>query len=180
MLDPNTDNIDPTLTPEQKLKLLVAHRPWESEPNHAEWIDEDTDYKCRIVRHDHFGHLCGYVGIPKNHPLWGKHYSDDEVGIQVHGGLTFADSANPDGDWGGGLWWFGFDCSHAGDLSPKMLMYLVEKDYYNSARGETYRTWDYVENEVRELVRQLRDEDALANQIPNLPNLPNLLNQPKG
>jgi hypothetical protein len=35
----------------------------------------------------------------------------------------------------------------------------------NFSRNETYRTWEYVENEVRELVRQLRDEDNLSNQI---------------
>ena len=69
MLETDTN---PTLTPEQKLKLLIAHRPWESEPNNAEWVDEDTGYKCRITRHDHFGHLCGYVGISKSHPLYGK------------------------------------------------------------------------------------------------------------
>lgn len=161
MLETNT-----TLTAEQKLKLLVADRPWETEPNNAEWEDKRTGYKCRIVRHDHFGHLCGYVGIPKNHPLYGKHYSDDEVAdIHTHGGLTYAQEGEE-------LWWFGFDCSHSGDLSPRMLMHILDRELLNLRnfhRDEVYRTWDYVENEVRELVRQLRDEDALANQIPNLP-----------
>jgi hypothetical protein len=158
-----------TLTAEQKLKLLVAHRPWESEPDNAEWEDKLTGYKCRIQRHGHFGHLCGYVGIPKSHPLYGKHYSDDEVAdIRVHGGLTHSGEDQDDKD----TWWFGFDCSHAGDLSPNMLMHILDRELPNLRhfhRDEVYRTWDYVENEVRELVRQLRDEDALANQIPNLP-----------
>jgi hypothetical protein len=163
----STDTTNPTLTPEQKLKLLIANRPWETEPNNAEWEDKVTGYKCRITRHGDLGHLCGYVGIPKTHPLYGKHYSDDETsGIRAHGGLTYADS---DEDWGGGLWWFGFDCSHSGDLSPWLLIVLAEKNRFDFGRHETYRTWEYVENEVRELVRQLRDEDALANQIPNLP-----------
>jgi hypothetical protein len=149
-----------TLTPEQKLKLLIANRPWETEPDNAEWEDKVTGYKCRIERHGDLGHLCGYVGIPKIHPLFGKHY--DDACIQIHGGLTYADS---DEDWGGGLWWFGFDCAHAGDLSPKLLMVLLEKERYDFFRHEDYRTWDYVENEVRKLVRQLRDEDNLTNQI---------------
>jgi hypothetical protein len=153
------------LDPEHKLKLLIANRPWETEPDNAEWEDKVTGYKCRITRHEAFGSLCGYVGIPKTHPLYGKGYDDDEAfGIHAHGGLTFADS---DEDWGGGLWWFGFDCSHAGDLVPKLLMVLLEKGRYDFFGHEVYRTWDYVENEVRELVRQLRDEDSLANQIPN-------------
>lgn len=166
MLETDTDNT--SLTPEQKLKLLVAHRPWESEPDNAEWEDKLTGYKCRIVRHGHFGHLCGYVGIPKNHTLFGAHYSDDEMAdIRVHGGLTHSSKDADATD----VWWFGFDCSHGGDLSPKMLVHLIGNGHtYTPDKGsDVYRTWDYVENEVRELVRQLRDEDALANQIPNLP-----------
>jgi hypothetical protein len=149
---------NPTLTPEQKLKLLVADRPWETEPNHAEWIDEDTDYKCRIVRHDHFGHLCGYVGIPKNHPLYGKHYSDDEVeNLDAHGGLTHSGEDQDDKD----TWWFGFDCSHGGDLSPNMLVHLIGNGHtYTPDKGsDVYRTWEYVEREVRELSRQLKQAE---------------------
>jgi hypothetical protein len=160
----STDITNPTLTPEQKLKLLIAHRPWETEPNHAEWVDEDTGYKCRIVRHDHFGHLCGYVGIPKNHPLWGKHYSDDEIeGIHAHGGLTHSGEDRDDKD----TWWFGFDCSHGGDLSPNMLVHLIGNGHtYTPDKGsDVYRTWEYVEREVRELSAQLRMEDNLSNQI---------------
>jgi hypothetical protein len=153
---------DTTLTPEQKLKLLIANRPWETEPNNAEWIDEDTGYKCRITRHGDLGHLCGYVGITKSHPLWGKHYSDDETeNLDAHGGLTHSGEDQDDKD----TWWFGFDCSHGGDLSPRLLMVLVEKDRYNYDRNEVYRTWEYVEREVRELSAQLRMEDNLSNQI---------------
>jgi hypothetical protein len=153
MLETNT-----ALTAEQKLKLLVADRPWETEPNHAEWIDEDTDYKCRIVRHDHFGHLCGYVGIPKSHPLWGKHYSDDEVeNLDAHGGLTHSGEDQDDKD----TWWFGFDCSHGGDLSPNMLVHLIGNGHtYTPDKGsDVYRTWEYVEREVRELSRQLKQAE---------------------
>jgi hypothetical protein len=159
MLETNT-----ALTAEQKLKLLVADRPWETEPNHAEWIDEDTDYKCRITRHDHFGHLCGYVGIPKSHPLYGKHYSDDEVeNLDAHGGLTHSGEDQDDKD----TWWFGFDCSHGGDLSPNMLVHLIGNGHtYTPDKGsDVYRTWEYVEREVRELSAQLRMEDNLSNQI---------------
>ena len=149
------------LDPEHKLKLLVANRPWETEPDNAEWEDKVTGYKCRITRHDKFKHLCGYVGIPNNHPLWGKNYND--VDVQVHGGLTFSEADDDDKL----TWWFGFDCAHAGDISPELLISLIDIDRYTPDRTEVYRTWDYVENEVRELVRQLRDEDSLANQIPN-------------
>jgi hypothetical protein len=153
------------LDPDHKLKLLVANRPWESEPDNAEWEDKATGYKCRIVRHEAFGSLCGYVGIPKNHPLHGVEYSKDACAdIQVHGGLTY--SSTDDDDKNENTWWFGFDCAHAGDFVPKMAINMLEHGF-DYERTDTYRTWEYVENEVRELVRQLRDEDSLANQIPN-------------
>lgn len=36
---------------------------------------EHAGYKC-VVIFGSIGHRCGYVGIPKNHPLYGKDYSD--------------------------------------------------------------------------------------------------------
>lgn len=36
---------------------------------------EHAGYKC-VVTFNVMGHRCGYVGIPKNHPLYGKGYSN--------------------------------------------------------------------------------------------------------
>ena len=36
---------------------------------------EHAGYKC-VVTFSAMGHRCGYVGIPKNHPLYGKDYTD--------------------------------------------------------------------------------------------------------
>lgn len=36
---------------------------------------EHAGYKC-VVTFNVMGHRYGYVGIPKNHPLYGKEYSD--------------------------------------------------------------------------------------------------------
>lgn len=47
-----------------------------------------------ILRHPSMFSLNGYVGIPKTHPFWGKHY--DNVNVQVHGGLTFANEGTQD------------------------------------------------------------------------------------
>jgi len=141
------------LTTEQKLKLLVANRPWETEPNNAEWMDEDTKYKCRIKRNPSTLSLCGYVGVPKSHPCWGRKYDDmyDSIeDLSVHGGLTYSDG---DDD---GWWWLGFDCAHSGDLSPSVLLHFVSIGYDALIRDEEYRTWEFVEREVRELSRQLR------------------------
>ncbi len=97
-----------------------------------------------ILRHPALMHLCGYVGVFKGHPLYGKSYDEDEVmwEIEVHGGLTYADNHIPNKE-PDGLWWFGFDCSHAGD-----------SHIYSSGRG-IYRDMEYVKSECMKLFQQL-------------------------
>ncbi len=59
---------------------------------------------------------CGYIGIPKGHPWYGKEYADIEA--DVHGRLTYASFDNPSAkpkSTQDGLWWIGFDCAHGGD-----------------------------------------------------------------
>lgn len=71
-----------------------------------------------------------------------------DVLIDVHGSLTFA------GKWGkGATWWLGFDCAHAGDLSPA---YGGEFDV-----DAVYRDGAYVEAECAKLARQIRSISAL-------------------
>lgn len=51
--------------------------PWQDEPDRLEWIDERTGLPCCIIRNMHVtGSLCGYVGVPANHALFGWCYSD--------------------------------------------------------------------------------------------------------
>jgi hypothetical protein len=68
--------------------------PWDDEPDKLQWQDEETSLPCLIVRGP-AGALCGYVGVPKEHPLHGKDYDGAYDVIYtgeegVHGGLTFA------------------------------------------------------------------------------------------
>ena len=141
------------LDAKQKLKLFIQDRPWESEPDHAEWVDPTTKYLCRIWRHPTHMTLNGYVGVPPSHVCYGMGYDDVSNLVDVHGGLTYGDKVD-------GLKWFGFDTNHAGDFSPGMFIELI------GARGdlplppleETYRTWEYVEQEVTELAFQLYRE----------------------
>lgn len=145
--------------PADQMKLLYPNRPWESEPDTAEWYDARTGYKCRIERQKSSGTLCGYVGVFKGHPVWGVNYNDAdwENSISVHGGLTFSDTDDNE------VHWFGFDTAHGGDFCPgiveSMLKYAphsAHKSRWMQGYGnEDYRTWEYVENEVRKLVAAL-------------------------
>lgn len=67
--------------------------------------------------------------------------------MRVHGGLTYAQNHEPFGE-PDGLWWFGFDCAHSGDLVPGM----AEPGWANHG---TYRDQSYVAAEVQSLAAQL-------------------------
>jgi hypothetical protein len=81
--------------------------------------------------------------------------------IDVHGGLTFADMCQGQAESGKGIchvpgegepdhvWWFGFDCAHAGDLCP------AYEGRYRWNDGSRYRDIDYVKRECTQLAAQL-------------------------
>lgn len=56
---------------------------WDNEPDKVQWKTE-AGFPALIVRSQTFGALCGYVGVPKGHPAYEKHY--DEVDVEIHGG----------------------------------------------------------------------------------------------
>ena len=137
--------------------------PWQSEPDKVQWAGPETNYPCIAVRQRHSGHWCGYVGVEPDHPAFGKGY--DDLDCTVHGGLTYADSCQADrpeeiavchvpapGE-PDNIWWLGFDCAHADDLMPK---------YYAMGYGSsgTYRTLQYVQDECRNLAKQLKAMEA--------------------
>jgi hypothetical protein len=85
-----------------------------------DWVTA-SGLRAMVLMHDALGHRCGYVGIPDSHPLHGvsylhKHASlgmKPEEKFDVHGGLTFSGTLKSGND--PRLWWYGFDCAHAGD-----------------------------------------------------------------
>ena len=143
------------LEPSMKMKLYFAHRPWEEEPDRAEWVHENG-LKCRIVRNPITGTLCGYVGVPKGNKFFGVDYDSGEVNDlnEIHGGLTYSEMGDD------GYWYFGFDTAHSDDFLPKIVEHLIEagkKDFafYQSC---DYKTWEYVCREIDYLAWWLASE----------------------
>ena len=138
--------------------MVTLEEKIKQEGDEAVW--DEQGLKCYVKRHKSLQHLCGYVGVPKTHPWWGKGggstlckhdgcYKHSIVAqLQVHGGLTF------EGEWKQfpGLWFFGFDCAHSGDLVPEALKFRTG---YNL--DETYRDMEYVKAECRNLAKQLQE-----------------------
>lgn len=138
--------------------------PWNDEPDKKQWQDEATGLPCLIVRNEHLGFLCGYVGVSRSHPLHGKSYDDDAArDLEVHGGLTFASKCMPERQEDHGIchkvepgedddvWWLGFDMGHVRDLAPSSSYgYKLEV-----GDRDTYRDFAYVANQCAKLAQQL-------------------------
>lgn len=160
--------------------------PWDDEPDKLQWQDPDTGLPC-LIKRNRWGALCGYVGVPRGHTWYGKHYDDVNPDPPVHGGLTYADKCqtvdimnDPHGtleEEAGHLichlveagepddvWWLGFDCGHFMDTQPGMLADLrlhgiVRAPYPH----ETYKDVGYVREECRLLAQAATDQFGKGN-----------------
>jgi hypothetical protein len=127
--------------------------PWQSEPDRLEWRYRGTP--CLIVRGP-IGALCGYVAVPPGHPWHGVDY--EKVDAPAHGGLTYSDRCQENGfvchtpqeGEPAEVWWLGFDCAHANDLSPAYMALGARLRF----QWQTYRDLAYVRREVERLADQ--------------------------
>lgn len=145
--------------------------PWQDEPDKRQWTDPATGLPCLIVR-NRGGNLCGYVGVSKGHPAYEADYCDveDDVDIDVHGGLTFAGPCSEGSEHGichkvepgenDDVWWLGFDCGHFQDLSPEMAAREKMDHGWEPVGDPIYRDISYVENECTSLAKQLAEMAA--------------------
>ena len=144
--------------------------PWDDELDKKQWLDKATGLPCLIVRSPGSGGLCGYVGVARDHPFYGKNYDDVDVeAVEAHGGLTFADRCVPEDKENSichivepgeddDVWWFGFDHAHSGDVSPKYdRLFGLKNACFDEYRRQhdSYKTLAYVEGQVTNLAKQL-------------------------
>lgn len=98
-------------------------------------------------------HPTAYIQIPSNHRLYGKDYDEiyNEVGIDVHGGITYtkdylyiSDNQKIDG------WFIGWDYAHYGDYAG------YEEKFPENLRtnGKKWTTKEIL-NEVKVACRQI-------------------------
>lgn len=136
-------------TPESKRQISTLIAIIKAEDRRKDWEWEYLNFKCKIRRNFSLA-LCGYVGVSKRNELFGK----EGDGLWAHGGITFAGEGE-DKD----TWWFGFDCCHAGDLSPSFVMgefaALTERKFMEFHLRDTYKDFEYVKAYVQDLAEQL-------------------------
>lgn len=110
-------------------------------------LDFHNGYIYRINRHNQMLHYCGYVYVPMSHPLLKKvkpeqsWYIDEYV--SMHGGCTYCSEVAD-------YLVIGFDCGHAGDITPSMLKFDIIQ-----APGDEYRDYNYMKNEIYSIIEQL-------------------------
>lgn len=142
------------------------------------------------MRRNHAKAWCGYVGVSNRHNLFGcdyttrvpvdrstvlirqqspltifleAHKDDGCIGldtlIDCPGGLTWAKDRVP---WGGlpGYWYFGFDCSHYNDLTPKdIIQGMADRVMYYGSEAQ-YRSFEWALRETRKLAETLAHFEA--------------------
>jgi hypothetical protein len=66
--------------------------PGLGEADKVAWRDPATGFECIMLRSPVGGALSGYVGVPRDHPLWGWEASAISVdfGIEVHGNVNYS------------------------------------------------------------------------------------------
>lgn len=152
--------------------------PWDSEPDRMEFrVPDCPGFACLMVR-NLLGSWCGYVGVPPGHRAHGKWLGDaDLMVVKVHGGITYAAPCEVEGDRDPGelichvpepgesedIWWLGFDCGHAFDVSPELaatirgysLLSALTCPRLGCMPEVLYRDASYVRAEVESLARQL-------------------------
>lgn len=158
---------DPKAVQEHLAKIASSKQewpkgPWSDELDRLEW--RFLGFPCMIQRGP-MGALCGYVGVPPGHSAYDKDYGELEV--SVHGGLTFANRCSgsichvPEPGESDEVFWLGFDCGHAYDLSPSMVLFHENFDrthpqFRDVPRDEVYRDLAYVKEQVELLAIQLK------------------------
>jgi len=117
------------------------------QPKRAVWDDTPDvlqnivqGFPCLILKMEESKHLCGYVGVDKGHPLYGKRW-DELSHLSCHDGVTHADLMDDRGE----LWWIGFACNRCSDYSPG----------YDLGNPDNYKDETFVMNEIDGLVKQI-------------------------
>lgn len=143
-------------------------------PVHPYKVEREWKYKglsCAVVQAREAGNRCGYVRVPPGHPAYQQDYND--VPVEVHGRLTFANLEPCTEHEDGQGWWLGFDCAHFDDAmydpaaTPESIsdpesrrslkIHIEVEGQYGYRLNECYWTEAEVVAETERLAEQLAE-----------------------
>lgn len=164
----------------------TAPGPWSHEADKLAWTDAATGYACIVRRSPRGGRLCGYIAVPPGHPLYGTPVQAlVGLHVTVHNGLSYAEECErhdpaslsvchpgpdrPDevdgemvhrveatGDGHDNLWWFGFECDGAADVTPNVADARAQAELHAGIVERAYRDEAFLLEEVTRLAVQLK------------------------
>jgi hypothetical protein len=143
-------------------------KPWEGESDFVDNFREN--YHIVVSRHPEMGNLNGYVGVRRNHPLYGRGMDDKKISrFWVHGGVTFAGKVTCLKGFKKNYWYIGFDTAHYGDLIPSLDDITAKAGIPSqSTIGKRYKDIRFVSTETNKLLEQIMYvERANPNFKPN-------------
>jgi len=129
--------------------------------NRTEREFEESGLQC-CTRTVDLGHRCGYVALPKGHPLFGKGWDacyDVAPELDVDGGITFANGTDD-------MWILGWDAAHAWhrrdwSIASERLRERAQEHpelYFDFYMEDGYMVdADMAEAETRRFARQLAE-----------------------
>lgn len=127
-------------------------------PDYPAYDEEFHAYglKCVIKVSLDLGHLCGYIVVPIDHPLFGREREEELDNLEVHGGLTWVGhmptTDNPN------EWCFGFDCCHLFDLVPAFVEHRTKHNILApGGKSHVFRDNTFVRKESKKLAKQLKE-----------------------
>lgn len=132
----------------------------------VEEVFEVKGYKCVVIG-GMLGFRCGYLELPADSKLYGKHYDKVNEFISVHGGWTYSDytyEVNYPIESSAGAYWIGFDCGHIGDAKDfelikslgdeRYIQFFEEVEGITPSHG-TIKTVNYVKEQLINAVEQI-------------------------
>ena len=141
---------------------------------------EYKGYECRVLFMN-MGHRCGYIKIPKGHPLCVDDYNYINHFVTCHGGLTYAAHYLNGEKCDDGVW-VGFDCHHSDDAVDLKALEKYYPEMFNKYhRGwmecyaskwsydQTIKTLDFCKDQLKSLAEQL--ENAKEEYKDGLPQI---------
>lgn len=140
-------------------RTLFGKGQWDDEPDLIEWSDGELHFRIKRMQ---FGHLYGYIGVERDHPLYGVPYQEVSYEIPVHCGLTYSDHSRctichrdrPK------IHWIGFDCAHYNDFSPGLSFnWKVEI-------SSTYKSISYVKGKLSDAAAWIHENYPEGNIKP--------------
>lgn len=141
------------------LKTVLDKRPWEGEPNYIRF-KTTHGYWAEVKRHPTLYHLCGYLHIPKDHPIYDWDNEKIEHVLSAYGGITYTKKTE-------GKLTLGFDCAHADDFVPGVFASLLAlrmknqdrtDSLYDTMKPEDYKTVQFVKEKLEALSVQVETE----------------------